>query len=457
MADEFDVVVIGSGPGGYVAAIRAAQLGLKTACIEKDKALGGTCLNVGCIPSKCLLQSSELYAEIKHNGKMHGIDADPKVNFPQMMKRKGEVIQGFNMGIQGLFKKNKVTHIPGTATFKDPQTVTVDGKEIKGKHFILATGSEPTPLPFLKFDEEKVLSSTGALALKEIPRKMIVVGAGIIGVELGSVYSRLGAEVQFVEFLDRICPTLDAAVSKALEQTLTAQGLTFKLTSKVAGAEVKKEGVYLQIEGGETLSADVVLLAIGRRPYTQNLGLDKVGITPNERGFLQIDANFRTSQPHIYAIGDIVDGPMLAHKASDEGYAAAEIIAGKVPTIEYIAIPSVVYTHPEVGAVGLTEEEAKAKKIPIKTAQFPFKANSRARCAGDDFGFVKLIAHKETLTLLGAHIIGPHAGELITEMTLALEKRATAHTLAHLCYPHPTLSEAIKEAALALIDRPIHL
>lgn len=457
MAEEFDLIVIGSGPGGYVAAIRGAQLGLKTVCVEKDKSLGGTCLNVGCIPSKCLLQSSELYAEFKHNGKTHGIDGDPKINFPQMMKRKGEVIQGFNMGIQGLFKKNKVTHLQGTATFKDPHTITVEGKEYKAKNYILATGSEPTPLPFLPFDEEKVLSSTGALALKEIPKKMIVVGAGIIGVELGSVYARLGCEVRFVEFLNRICPTLDNAVSKALQQVLTEQGLSFQLSSKVTGAEMKSDGVHLQVEGGETLSADVVLLSIGRRPYTQSLGLENVGITPDKRGFLPIDANFRTSHPHIYAIGDIVDGPMLAHKASDEGYAAAEIIAGKAPAIEYIAIPSVVYTHPEVGAVGLTEEEAKAKNIPIKTAQFPFKANSRARCAGDDFGFVKLIAHKESLTLVGAHIIGPHAGELVTEMTLALEKRATARTLAHLCYPHPTLFEAVKEAALALIDKPIHL
>lgn len=453
----YDLIVIGSGPGGYVAAIRGAQLGLKTACVEKDKNLGGTCLNVGCIPSKCLLQSSELYTTLKAHGKTHGIDADSQINFPQMMKRKQEVIQGFNLGIQGLFKKNKVTSLQGAATFKDPYTILVDGKEVQGKNFILATGSEPTPLPFLPFDEKKVLSSTGALALKEIPPKMIVVGAGIIGVELGSVYARLGAKVHFVEFLDRICPTLDAAVSKALQQTLTDQGLTFQLSSKVAGAEVKPDAVHLQIERGETLTADVVLLSIGRRPYTQNLGLETVGITPDKRGFIPIDSNFRTSHPHIYAIGDIVDGPMLAHKASDEGYAAAEIIAGKVPTIEYIAIPSVVYTHPEVGAVGLTEEEAKAKQITIKTAQFPFKANSRARCAGDDFGFVKLIVHKESLTLLGAHLIGPHAGELITAMTLALEKRATAHTLAHLCYPHPTLSEAIKEAALALIDKPIHL
>lgn len=457
MADSYDVIVIGSGPGGYVAAIRATQLGLKTACVEKYPVLGGTCLNVGCIPSKCLLQSSELYTQIKHEGKTHGVEADPKVNFPQMMKRKGEVVNGFNGGIQALFKKNKVTQITGLATFKDPHTITVDGKEITGKNFILATGSKPTPLPFLPFDEEKVLSSTGALALKEVPKKMIVVGAGIIGVELGSVYSRLGAEVHFVEFLDSICPTLDPAISKALQQVLTKQGLTFQLSSKVASAEVSSSGVSISIEGGDTLSADKVLVSIGRRPYTEGLGLETLQITPDQRGFVPIDANFRTSHSHIYAIGDIVNGPMLAHKASEEGVAVAELIAGKQPHIEYIAIPSVVYTHPEVGAVGLTEPEAKERGLSIKTAQFPFKANSRARCSGNDFGFVKLIACKKTDRLLGAHIISAHAGELIAEATLALETRACTQDLASTCQAHPTLSEALKEAALALTSKPIHL
>lgn len=456
MTEPFDLIVIGSGPGGYVAAIRAAQLGLKTACVEKEKVLGGTCLNIGCIPSKCLLQSSEMYTNLLHNGKTHGIEADPKINFSQMMKRKGEVVSGFNLGIEGLFKKNKVSSIKGTATFKDPNTITVEGKNYGAKNFILATGSEPTPLPFLPFDEEKVLSSTGALSLKEVPKKMIVVGAGIIGVELGSVYSRLGSEVHFVEFLDRICPTLDPAISKSLQQVLTKQGLTFQLSSKVAGAEVSKAGISLSIEGKESLSADKVLLSIGRRPYTQNLGLETLKIIPDKRGFIPIDNNFRTSLPHIYAIGDIVDGPMLAHKASEEGVAAVELIAGKTPSIEYIAIPSVVYTHPEVGAVGLTEPEAKERQIPIKTGQFSFKANSRARCSGDDFGFVKLIAHAQTNTLLGAHIISAHAGELIAEATLAIQTQATAFDLAHTCHAHPTLSEAIKEAALALTDKPIH-
>ena len=453
---HYDLIIIGAGPGGYVAAIRAAQLGLKAACVEKEKVLGGTCLNIGCIPSKCLLQSSEMYANILHNAKTHGIKADPKLNFSQMMKRKGEIISDFNLGIEALFKKNKVTSITGTATFKDPYTLTVEGKDYSAKNFILATGSEPTPLPFLPFDEDKVLSSTGALSLKEVPKKMIIVGAGIIGVELGSVYSRLGTEVHFVEFLDKICPTLDAALSKALQKILIQQGLTFQFSSKVSGAEVTKSEVILTLEGGETLSADKVLLSIGRRPYTQNLGLEALQITPDKRGFIPIDANFRTSHSHIYAIGDLVEGPMLAHKASEEGYAAAELIAGKTPHIEYIALPSVVYTHPAVGAVGLTEQEAKARNIPIKIGQFPFKANARARCSGDDFGSVKLIAHAQTHTLLGAHIISAHAGELIAEATLALQTQATAFDLAHTCHAHPTLSEALKEAALALIDKPIH-
>ncbi|MCB1085140.1 MAG: dihydrolipoyl dehydrogenase [Chlamydiia bacterium] len=456
MEDEYDLVVIGSGPGGYVAAIRAAQLGLKTACIEKDKTLGGTCLNVGCIPSKCLLESSEKYAFFKNEGKVHGIEGSPTLNFSQMMKRKSEVITSFNQGIQALFKKNKVTPIQGLATFQDPHTVKVGNQTIQGKHFIIATGSEPTPLPFLPFDEKTILSSTGALALEEVPKKLIVIGAGIIGVELGSVYSRLGAEVHFVEFLDRICPTLDADLSKGLQAELTKQGLTFQLSSKVAGAEVSPSGVTLQIEGKEPLTAEKVLVSIGRRPYTQGLGLEALKITPDKRGLLSIDDNFRTTHPHIFAIGDLVDGPMLAHKASEEGVAVSELIAGKSPHIEYIAIPNVVYTHPEVGAVGLTEEEAKAKNLPIKTGKFPLMANSRARASGDAVGFVKLIACAKTDTLLGAHILAPHAGELIAEATLALQTRATTTSLAHTCHAHPTLSEALKEAALALTGKPIH-
>lgn len=461
MAEVFDVVVIGSGPGGYVAAIRASQLGLKTACIEKDAALGGTCLNVGCIPSKSLLQSSELYHKILHGVKEHGIEALASVDFSQMMARKDGVVSGFNQGIQGLFKKNKITQIKGKATFTSAKTVSVEGKEIEGKNFIIATGSEPTPLPFLPFDEKKVLSSTGALSLKKIPKKMVVVGAGIIGVELGSVYSRLGSEVVFVEFLDRVCPTLDASLSKGLEQVLTKQGLTFKLATKVVSADVTPQGVTLKVQKQgkkeEQVSGDVALVSIGRRPYTEGLGLDQIGIKTDERGFIPIDPNFRTSHPHIYAIGDIVTGPMLAHKASEEGYVTAEIIAGEKPHMEYIAIPSVVYTHPEVGAVGLTEDQAKKMDLSVKMGVFPLKANSRARASGEDEGFVKMIACAKTGTILGVHILSAHAGELIGEATLALEKRVTAFELGSTCHAHPTLSEALKEAALAISKKAIHM
>jgi len=461
MAETYDVVVIGSGPGGYVAAIRAAQLGLKTACIEKDATLGGTCLNVGCIPSKSLLQSSELYSQILHHSKEHGIEASATVDFAQMMKRKNQVVAGFNQGIQGLFKKNKITHIKGKATFTSPTQVLVEGKEVSAKNFILATGSEPTPLPFLPFDEKRVLSSTGALALDKIPKKMVVVGAGIIGVELGSVYSRLGAEVVFVEFLDKVCATLDSSLSKGLEQALTKQGMSFQLSTKVTSADVSAKGVALTVETSDQKTAqitgDIALVSIGRRPYTEGLGLDKIGIETDKRGFLPIDTNFRTVQPHIYAIGDIVDGPMLAHKASEEGYVVAEILAGQSPHIEYITIPSVVYTHPEVGAVGLTESEAKAMNLSVKTGQFPLKANSRARCSGEDEGFVKMIADSKTGTILGVHILSAHAGELIAEATLAIEQRVTAFELGNVCHAHPTLSEALKEAALAISKKAIHI
>ena len=457
MSENYDVVVIGSGPGGYVAAIRAAQLGLKTACVEKDKALGGTCLNVGCIPSKCLLQSTEFYSKILKEGKTHGISADPTFDFTQMMQRKETVISGFNKGIQGLFRKNKITSISGCATFKTPHTISVDGKEITAKNFILATGSVPTPLPFLPFDEKQILSSTGALSLQKVPKKMVVVGAGIIGVELGSVYSRLGTEVHFLEFLDRICPTLDASLSQALQKSLTSQGLSFQLSTKVTGGEVSSSGVILSLENSDPITADVALVAIGRSPYTKNLGLEAITLSTDSKGFLSIDANFRTSHPHIYAIGDLVEGPMLAHKASEEGYAVSEIIAGHAPHIDYIAIPSVVYTHPEVAAVGLTEKEAQDKGLVIKKSQFPLAANSRARCSGEETGFVKMLAEASTGTLLGIHIFSAHAGELIAPATLALQKRMTAKEFASICFAHPTLSEALKEAALSLTSKPIHL
>ncbi|MBU6383786.1 MAG: dihydrolipoyl dehydrogenase [Verrucomicrobia bacterium] len=435
----YDVVVIGSGPGGYVAAIRAAQLGLKTACIEKNKTLGGTCLNVGCIPSKVLLHDSERSS-----------------NFAKIMQRKTDVVSSFTGGIEFLFKKNKIDWIRGSATLKTPHTISVEGQTVDAKQIILATGSEAVSLPFLPFDEKKILSSTGALALSSVPKKMLVVGAGIIGVELGSVYKRLGSEVVFIEFLDRICPAFDSALSKALLKSLTHQGMTFHLSHKV----MKAEGTTLTVQGpsGETkFAADVVLVAVGRRPFSTGLGLEAVGIQKDPKGFVQIDGSFRTSQPNIYAIGDLVDGPMLAHKAEEEGIAVAEIIAGHHPTIHYIAIPNVAYTHPEVAAVGLTEEEVKAKQIPYKVSQFPFKANSRARCIDDEEGFVKMLAHTPTGRILGVHMIGPNVSELIAEAVLAIQLKATANQLADTCFAHPTLSEAVKEAALGLFKAPIHL
>lgn len=435
----YDVVVIGSGPGGYVAAIRAAQLGLKTACIEKGKTLGGTCLNVGCIPSKVLLHDTE----VSHD-------------FAKMMGRKTEVVSGFTSGIEFLFKKNKIDRISGHGKLKGPNTIDVDGKIIEAKNIVLATGSAPISLPFLPFDEKKILSSTGALALPSVPKKMLVVGAGIIGVELGSVYKRLGSEVVFIEFLDRICPAFDSALSKGLQKALTSQGMVFHLSHKV----VKAQGTTLTVQGptGESqFTGDVVLVAVGRRPFSDNLGLETVGIQKDAKGFVSIDASFRTSQPNIFAIGDLVEGPMLAHKASEEGVVVAELIAGHHPTINYMTIPNVAYTHPEVASVGLTEEEVKARSLSYKVSQFPFKANSRARCIGDDEGFVKMIAEQKSRRILGVHILGPNASELIAEATLAMQLKATADQLADTCHAHPTLSEALKEAALGLFKAPIHI
>jgi len=465
MAEDFDVVIIGAGPGGYVAAIRAAQLGLKTACVEKRLELGGTCLNVGCIPSKALLQSSELYWKLRHEGKSHGLEiSEVGLNFKQMMGRKQKVVAGFNEGIGGLFKKNKITRYAGTAQLVSPHTIAVQSGpskvELNARNIILATGSEPIGLPFLPFDERRILSSTGALALESIPKKLLVVGAGIIGVELGSVYSRLGTEVIFVEFLDRICPTLDSSLSKELQQCLTKQGMQFFLSSKVASAEISDKQITLNVQmpdqTTQTMSSDAVLVSIGRKPVTAGLGLENVGIAPNPKGFIPINGQFRTSIPHIFAIGDIVDGPMLAHKASEEGAAVAEIIAGHHPLVDYAAIPSVVYTHPEVAAVGMTEDEAKSYGFNPISGTFPFKANSRARCTGEEEGFVKIVADPVTDTILGVHIIGAHASELIAEAGLAISKKTKVLDIANLPHAHPTLSEAIKEAALAVHKRAIH-
>jgi dihydrolipoamide dehydrogenase len=435
----YDVVVIGAGPGGYVAAIRAAQLGLKTVCIEKRKTLGGTCLNVGCIPSKALLHDSELSKDLF-----------------QMMQRKEKVVSGFTSGIESLFKKNKVDWIKGSACLKSANSIDVDGKIIESKYIILATGSEPVSLPFLPFNETTILSSTGALSLQKVPQKLLVIGAGVIGVELGSVYRRLGSEVVFIEFLDRICPAFDSAISKGLQKALTNQGMTFHLSHKV----VKADGTTLTVEGpsGQSqISAETILVAVGRRPFSEKLGLEELKIEKDAKGYVKVDGAFRTSKPNIFAIGDLVDGPMLAHKASEEGIAVAELIAGHTPSINYMAIPSVVYTHPEAASVGLTEEEIKSRNLSYKSSQFPFKANSRARCINDDEGFVKILAETNSRRILGVHILGPNASELIAEAAFAIQMKATADQLADTCHAHPTLSESLKEAALGLFKAPIHI
>lgn len=460
MQQTFDVIVIGSGPGGYVAAIRAAQLGLKTACIEKSKTLGGTCLNEGCIPSKALLHTSEMYAWINHHAAEEGIIlSNLAVDFPRIMQRKLDVVKGLTDGIASLFKKHNITWIEGTAKFTSPNQVEVEQadnvQKIEGKSFILAMGSESTPLPFLPYDEKIVLSSTGALSLPKIPKKLLVIGGGVIGVELASVYQRLGSEVVIVEMLDRICAGMEESLSKALLQTLKKQGIEFHLGAKVIEAKTHSAGVTLKLEKGESFEADCVLVAVGRRPYTTGACLDKVGVQL-QRGFVVVDKNFRTNIPHIYAIGDLIEGTMLAHRASEEGYAVAELIAGHKPKVNYIMIPNVVYTHPEVASLGLTEAEARAtgKKVQVGTAYF--RGNPRARCVNDTEGFVKAIGLGEEGYLIGLHIMGPQASEMIHAGMVALEKRATLADLADSPFSHPTLSEAIKEACGAALHRAVH-
>jgi dihydrolipoamide dehydrogenase len=456
-----DLVIIGAGPAGYVAAIRAAQLGLNTGIVEKLPTFGGTCLNVGCIPSKALLQSSEHYAFISNHAKEHGISVkDQAIDFKQMMRRKDEAVESLVKGVAGLLKRNKVKTFQGTARFISPHAIEVDGKTIEAKSFLLATGSEPIALPFLPFDEKQVLSSTGALVLSQIPKKMIVIGAGVIGVELASVYNRIGTEVIVIEMLDRICPAMDNQIGKMLQQVLTKQGLVFHLGAKVADAKIGKKDISLKVElegKAKDFKADVVLVAIGRRPYTEGLGLEKAGVKKTERGFVSVDADFRTNVPHILAVGDIVDGPMLAHRASEEGIAAVESLAGVASHINYMSIPNVIYTHPEVAAVGLTEEEGKEMGLELIKGTYLFKGNPRARCAGDVDGMVKVIGDKISGRLLGMHIIGSHASEMIGEGVLAIEKRMTIEQLGNASHAHPTLSEAIKEAALNALGRAIHL
>lgn len=463
--ENYDVAVIGSGPGGYVAAIRAAQLGFKTVCIEKNPTFGGTCLNVGCIPSKALLQSTEYYSLMKNEIQEHGLFAkEVSFDFSKIQEKKERIVQGLVNGIPSLFKRNHIETAQGVAKFTTPNSISVSNggtaKEIEAKWFILASGSEPIALPFLPFDEKKVVSSTGALSLAKPPKTLLLIGAGVIGVELASVYNRLGSEVIVIEMLDHICPAMDKAVSKMLLQILKKQGLSFHLSAKVTQAKVENGQVSLSVElaeGPKQFSGDVALVAVGRRPYSKGLGLSEIGISISPKGFIDVDSNFRTNHSHIFAIGDLVDGPMLAHRASEEGIAVAEIIAGMKPHVDYMAIPNVIYTHPEVAAVGFTEQEALNYGLKVKIGTCLFKANPRARCLGYTEGMVKIIAEESSKRLLGMHIIGPHASELIGEGVLAMAKHCTVEDIAHISHAHPTLSEAILEASLNALGRSIHI
>jgi len=463
MPEAFDVIVIGAGPGGYVCAIRCAQLGMKVACVEKRATLGGTCLNVGCIPSKALLQSSEHFDEAMHKLADHGVVvSDVKLDLAKMQARKGEVVGANVKGVEFLFRKNKVTWLKGAGKIVAPGKVEVAGETYEAKNIVIATGSESTPLRGVEVDEQQIVTSTGALELAAVPKHLVVIGGGVIGLELGSVWRRLGAEVTVIEFLDRLVPGMDGEIAKSLERVLVKQGLKFKLKSKVTGAEKAADGVTLTVEpaaGGtpEQIKADVVLLAIGRRPHVEGLGLADVGVALDERGRVKTDAGFATNIPGTYAIGDAIAGAMLAHKAEDEGVALAEMLAGQHPHINYDAIPGVIYTWPEVASVGKTEEELKSAGIAYKTGKFPFTANGRARAMGDLDGFVKILADAKSDKVLGAHILGPDAGTLIAEVALAIEFGASAEDVARTCHAHPTLNESVKEAALAVDGRALHI
>ena len=466
---QYDVIVIGSGPGGYVAAIRCAQLGLKTACIEKYSTFGGTCLNVGCIPSKALLDSSEHYYNAAHSFKTHGINLDNlSVDLTQMMKRKTEVVQKNTSGITFLFKKNKIDSFQGVGSFKDKNTVIikkVDGteQEITGTNVIIATGSKPSGLPFIKVDKKRIITSTEALTLTEIPKHLILIGGGVIGLELGSVYARLGAKVSVIEFMDSIIPTMDKSLGKELQKVMQKQGVEFYLGHKVTGATVKGKEVTVTYDSptGEKkeLRGDYCLVAVGRIAYTDNLGLDKIGITVEERGRkITVNEHLETSVKGVYAIGDVIRGAMLAHKAEDEGVLVAETIAGQKPHINYNLIPGVVYTWPEVASVGQTEEQLKEHGIKYKTGSFPFRASGRAVASGDLDGFVKVLADAATDEILGVHIIGPRAADMIAEAVVAMEFRASAEDVSRISHAHPTYTEAFREACLAATDnRPIHI
>ena len=467
MADnyDFDVLVIGAGPGGYVAAIRAAQLGLKTACAESRETMGGTCLNVGCIPSKALLHASELFEEAAHGTMAKwGVKAgNVELDLPVMHDTRKEAVKGLTQGIEFLFKKNKVEWLKGRASFESADTVKVGDRTVRAKNIVIATGSSVTPLPGVEVDNAKgrIVDSTGALELGAVPKKMVVIGGGVIGLELGSVWRRLGAEVTVVEYLDQILPGFDGDVRKESNKIFKKQGFEFKLGTKVTSAKASDTGVTLTVEpakGGtaETIEADVVLVSIGRRPNTEGLALDKAGLQVNNRGQVETDHDFRTSVPGIWAIGDVIPGPMLAHKAEDEGIAVAENIAGQTGIVNHAVIPSVVYTMPEIAGVGLTEEDAR-QEGEVKVGKFPMMANSRAKTNREPDGFVKVIADAKTDRVLGVWCIASVAGTMIAQAAQAMEFGATSEDIAYTCHAHPTHSEALKEAAMAVTGKPIHI
>ncbi|MBY0581076.1 MAG: dihydrolipoyl dehydrogenase [Rickettsiales bacterium] len=466
--EKYDVLVIGGGPGGYVAAIKAAQLGKKVACVDNKQFIGGTCLNVGCIPSKSLLNITHKYHDAKHNFASRGIECkDISFSLDKIMKTKDSTVSGLGQGIAGLFKKNKVDYFNGLGKFESNNKISValnsgENKLLEADNIIIATGSVPVTLPNMPIDEEKIVTSDGALSLKKVPKKMIVIGGGVIGLELGSVWSRLGTKVEVVEFADNILFGFDSDIRKEAKKIFEKQGLTFKLSSKVTSAQIKNGKVEVEItsiSGGnaEKVDCDVVLVAVGRKPNTESLNLGKIGIKLDEKGRVIVNGQFKTNISNIYAIGDVIAGPMLAHKASDEGVVVAEIIDGQHGHVNYDTIPGVVYTHPEIASVGKTEDELKNNNVLYKVGKFPFLANSRARTSGETDGFVKIIACKKTDQILGVHIIGDAAGELIAEATVAMEFKAASEDLARICNPHPTLNEAIKEASLAAYFKPIHL
>jgi len=466
MENNFDVIIIGGGPGGYVCAIRAAQLGLKTACIESRGSLGGTCLNIGCIPSKSLLNLSENFHKAKKDFNQQGIEiSDIKLNIDKMMSNKNKSIQILTKGVEFLFKKNKVTYLKGKGVLFSKNDVVVynnNKKEnYKAKNIVIATGSDATTVPGIEIDEKNIISSTGALSLNKVPNKLVVIGGGYIGLEMGSVWSRLGAEVTVIEYLDYITPGMDREISKEFQKILNKQGIKFKLNSKVNSVKNKNNSVLVEFTDNkekkdQTIEADKVLISVGRKPYTEGLNLSKIGVMKDEKGRIKVNEKLQTSISNIYAIGDVIKGPMLAHKAEDEGIAVAEILAGQAGHVNYDVIPGVIYTSPEVATVGKTEEQLKSENKTYKVGKFPFLANSRAKVNNETEGFVKILADSVTDKVLGVHIIGPHCGDMIAEMALAMEFGASSEDIARTCHAHPTHTEAIKEAALAVDKRPIH-